>query len=462
MTSRNKVNIFLAEFSKLSDLEIQKQYLNCWEWTESITVALSQLEDELQILRIIRLALEVDLVLGVKLISGIAEDVREKAIAFIIDLSLPETLLINLLITTKSKHTVPCLEKILDRLIFHGSRDFYRTYKISTIICFIKDIEPEFILRYFIKILESDRTTLSDLDLEYFNDGHYESLGFILDRSKIANKQLCDRIKKLLRQKLISSDREKRDNSSLAMKCLAILEDDWAITELKNDYFREDYFYLSKREIITTFSYVEDSSVVPYFICDLFRSDRGYDSSAIGVLKRRKDITEDLKLDVLIYGLCQVIDNEESRYITNMSIGEALNKISPERAIAKLSLTLECNDFNIRINALEALRYIHHQSILDVSIKALQDNSEKVVIEALRNFFAYPQLNNSWTNIVLSIDSLDNCLYSNNSKVCEFALELIQPSISDFGLTLQVKKSQPIHNLQIGRASCRERVLDGV
>lgn len=294
---------------------------------------------------------------------------------------------------------------------------------------------------------------LNNIALRAFSNDQYEPSGFIFDKSEIKNNNICDRIKELLRQKIVNNDYQACNTSSLAMKYLASLEDNWAIAELKKDYDREDYFYLDKWQIIDAFSLVADLSIISYFIYGLFECDHSCRCAAVRVLENRVDIKKYLKIDILIHALCQKLENEEERYILNMIIGEALNKISPVESIEKLSLMLKCDEPNIRINSLQALRYIKHQSIVDISITALNDNLDTVVTEALKNLFAYPQLNNLETNIILSVNSLDNCLKSNNSKIFELTLELIKPSIytTDLNLILQVKELQPIHNFLLER-----------
>ena len=62
---------FLQKLSHLSDEQLQRDYLNYLQWTEPIAQMLVQLEDEAQALRIVRLALEVDLQLRAKLAGAL-------------------------------------------------------------------------------------------------------------------------------------------------------------------------------------------------------------------------------------------------------------------------------------------------------------------------------------------------------------------------------------------------------
>ena len=111
------LNIFVSDIKQLNDLEIKKKYLNCWELSETIINALSQVKEEWQGLRVIQLALEVDLILGATLVGPLQDKFQQKAIKLIMDLNLREMILIELLTKTKSKYAVTPLRKILNDLI---------------------------------------------------------------------------------------------------------------------------------------------------------------------------------------------------------------------------------------------------------------------------------------------------------------------------------------------------------
>jgi HEAT repeat protein len=97
------------------DLRFQYFYLNRLKWTESIVQMLAELEDEDQILRIIRLALEVDLSLGGRLAGSVQTQFQEKTVAMINALEISDRERVDLLGLTRSDAAIPGLIDAIDR-----------------------------------------------------------------------------------------------------------------------------------------------------------------------------------------------------------------------------------------------------------------------------------------------------------------------------------------------------------
>ncbi len=73
---------FQQSLPRLSDVEIQHQYLNRLDSTDAVAIALSRLTDKTQALRVVRLALDtIDPMLGAKLIAALRPEWQEDAIA---------------------------------------------------------------------------------------------------------------------------------------------------------------------------------------------------------------------------------------------------------------------------------------------------------------------------------------------------------------------------------------------
>ncbi|MEB3180087.1 MAG: HEAT repeat domain-containing protein [Nostocaceae cyanobacterium] len=73
----------------LSDRTLQRDYLNYLKWTETIALVLGLMEDEPQALRVVRLALDVDLMLGARLAGEVKREFQEKTKNFIEELQIP-------------------------------------------------------------------------------------------------------------------------------------------------------------------------------------------------------------------------------------------------------------------------------------------------------------------------------------------------------------------------------------
>jgi HEAT repeat protein len=97
------------------DLRFQYFYLNKLKWTEAITLILAELENEDQILRIIRLALEVDLILGGRLAGSVQTQFQEKTVAMINALEISDRERVDLLGLTRSDAAIPGLMDAIER-----------------------------------------------------------------------------------------------------------------------------------------------------------------------------------------------------------------------------------------------------------------------------------------------------------------------------------------------------------
>ncbi len=130
----------------MDDQRLQHFYLNCLKWTEAISMMLAFLEDETQALRVVRLALEVDLYMGSRLAGEVKLRFQEQTVGMVSALDVPEWLKVELWGRTGSKRALPTLLKFL------RSHDLRIAQKAAAWIGFIGDavVVPE-----LIQILES-------------------------------------------------------------------------------------------------------------------------------------------------------------------------------------------------------------------------------------------------------------------------------------------------------------------
>jgi HEAT repeat protein len=100
----------------IEDRRFQHIYLNHLKWTEPIALMLAELEDETQALRIVRLALEIDFVLGSRLAGAVQPKFQAQTVAMVRDLAVPKWLKLELLGKTKSDAALPdLLNAIVDQ-----------------------------------------------------------------------------------------------------------------------------------------------------------------------------------------------------------------------------------------------------------------------------------------------------------------------------------------------------------
>lgn len=106
------LSLTITLLSQLTDRELQINYLNHVDRTSEIASLLSTISDKNLILRIINLALEVDLKLGASLTSAIAPELQEIIVKQIEQLEICQLLKIELWRNTKSKAALPYLQNI--------------------------------------------------------------------------------------------------------------------------------------------------------------------------------------------------------------------------------------------------------------------------------------------------------------------------------------------------------------
>ena len=103
----------LRQLDKLDDLVLKKLYLNPLDWTEALALMVGILDNEQRALRVVRLALEIDLKLGARLAGEVKPQFQQQTVEQVISLDVPEWLRIEVLGRTRSNVAVVYLKQIL-------------------------------------------------------------------------------------------------------------------------------------------------------------------------------------------------------------------------------------------------------------------------------------------------------------------------------------------------------------
>jgi HEAT repeat protein len=103
----------LKVLPSLSDDEVKREYLNYLKWTEPLALMLELVEDEVQAMRVVKLALEVDLRLGARLAGAVKPNWQEQTLSLVAALNVPQQLKIPLLGYTRSNQVIPNLLQAL-------------------------------------------------------------------------------------------------------------------------------------------------------------------------------------------------------------------------------------------------------------------------------------------------------------------------------------------------------------
>ncbi|WP_236505727.1 NACHT domain-containing protein, partial [Tychonema sp. BBK16] len=98
----------------IKDERLQHFYLNYFKWTEPLAFMLSLLRDEVQAVRVVRLALEVDLRLGARLAGDVQREFQQRAVGLVDGLDVPGWLKAELLGVTRSDEAMTGLLKLVE------------------------------------------------------------------------------------------------------------------------------------------------------------------------------------------------------------------------------------------------------------------------------------------------------------------------------------------------------------
>ena len=96
----------------LSDVVLKQDYLNYLKWTEPVALMLA-LVDEVQAVRVVKLALEIDLKLGARLTGKVKSEFQSTTVACVERLKVPQQLKVTLLGMTATIESIRALEKAL-------------------------------------------------------------------------------------------------------------------------------------------------------------------------------------------------------------------------------------------------------------------------------------------------------------------------------------------------------------
>ncbi|EDX74568.1 PBS lyase HEAT-like repeat domain protein [Coleofasciculus chthonoplastes PCC 7420] len=94
---------------ELNDNQLKQDYLNYLKWTEPLALMLALVDNKAQAVRMVRLALEVDLRLGARFAGAVKPEFQEKTVGLVAQLTVTEALKTHLLGITRSEWAIEAL-----------------------------------------------------------------------------------------------------------------------------------------------------------------------------------------------------------------------------------------------------------------------------------------------------------------------------------------------------------------
>ncbi|WP_434684377.1 HEAT repeat domain-containing protein [Pseudanabaena minima] len=340
----------LGLLPSLSDARLQQVYLNYLKWTEPLALMLALVEDEEQAVRVVRVALEVDLRLGARLAGAVKYEFQEKTIGLLAKelekREIHKLALIEILGETKSDFAVATLVQTLQDSDYH-------VHEIATEV--LGNIGTD----RAIKALISD---LKNSDV-YMRCQSAEVL------TKIANDTVNDKAISVLILSLNDSDydvrwkAEKTLFSALSNITVSAKSIESLIKVLKHPDSS------LQKKALEALARIDSDRVFKLLLKVLKDSDYELREKAAELLFNSKDVRA-------VSTLLKVL--KDSDYELREKAAEALGNIGCDKSVDALIVALRDSDYNVRGKAANALVNIGSDKVVKSLLTALFDPDTSV------------------------------------------------------------------------------------
>jgi hypothetical protein len=270
----------------LSDEELQYYYLNYLKWTEPLAMAMSFVESEALAVRMVKLALEVDLYLGARLAGEATLSLQQATVNIILQKGFQPSLIIWLLEQTQSQYALPFLFDI------HKNGCSDTRWRATRALGNIRNVA---VLKYLIDALKDRDSSVRQKAVEslgklgnseavpnlcqLLDDEYFLVRSFVIDvLGKLEGRAAIDCLKSAL----------KHDDYTVKTKAAEFLGQrvPQEVIALLNEEFNNGNAD-TKRDTLQLLGETKNAAAIPILICALSESDwivRSQAVSQIGLL----------------------------------------------------------------------------------------------------------------------------------------------------------------------------------
>ncbi|MEG4208382.1 HEAT repeat domain-containing protein [Microcoleus sp. Pol7_A1] len=460
----------------MSNEELQYYYLNYLKWTEPLAMAMSFVESEALAVRMVELALEVDLYLGARLAGEATLSLQKATVNIILQKGFQPSLKIWLLEQTQSQNALPFLFDI------HKNGCSDTRWRATRALGNFRNVE---VLKYLIEALNDPDYSVRQKAVE--------SLGKLGNLEAVPNLcQLLDDEYFLVRSLVI--DVLGKLEGRAAIDCLksALKHDDYTVktkaAEFLGQRVPQEVIALlneefnngnadTKRDTLQLLGETKNAAAIPILIGALSESDWIVRSQAVSQIGSLGIWLDSDVLEDGVTALIHILQSDPQSSVRS-SAAIYLGVMGHLRAVPVLIEALSNDDPVVRSSAAYALGRLQDRSAISELIRSLQ--AEDYVCEAairslrilkavevlptLRKLLQYKPVNVRG-EIILSLgffgDSKDIPSLYQTLKDKEFIIQLR----SAYSLTkFNNRKGIPILEdaLKTGNKDARERALDGM
>ncbi|CBN53738.1 MULTISPECIES: HEAT repeat domain-containing protein [Kamptonema] len=370
---------------KLSDEKLQYYYLNYLKWTEPLAMAISFVESEALAVRMVKLALEVDLYLGARLAGEATLSLQQATVNIILQKSFQPSLIIWLLEQTQSQNALPFLFNIQKNgcsdTRWRATRALGNFANVEVLKCLIEALKDKdsWVRQKAVESLGKLGDSEATPNLcQLLDDEYFLVRSFVIDvLGKLEGRAAIDCLKSAL----------KHDDYTVKTKAAEFLGQrvPQEVIALLNEEFNNGNAD-TKRDTLQLLGETKNAAAIPILIGALSESDwivRSNAVSAIGhlVIWLDSDVLED-GVTALIHLL-----QSDPEISVRSSVALYLGVMGNIRAVPVLIEALFKDDQIVRSSAANALGRLQDRSAINALIRSLQDKDyvrKEEVIRSLR------------------------------------------------------------------------------
>jgi len=375
----------LMQLNTISDAKLKRDYLNYLKWTEPLALMLALVDDTAQAVRVVKLALEVDLMLGARLAGEVKREFQEQTVRLILNLDVKRCIKSYLLVLAGSECGIDFLIESL------GNKDDVVRSSALEVLEKIGNYQAVSVL---IATLQHENSYLRWSAAQALgNIGNYQAVPALIAAlqdeyydvrwsaaqalGNIGNYQAVPALIAALQD-------EDDDVSWSAADALGNISNDKAVTALIAALQHEDDDV--RWRATDALGNIGNDQAVPALIAALQQEDSHMRSSAA-------DALENISNHQAVTALIASVRDEDSH--VRSSAADALGKIGNDQAVLALIAALQHEDSHVRSSAADALENIGKSEIIDqiweVYKQAPSTDNRDIILKIQRscNFYNY-------------------------------------------------------------------------
>ncbi|MCY7385999.1 MAG: HEAT repeat domain-containing protein [Microcoleus sp. CAN_BIN18] len=354
----------------IDDRRLQHFYLNYFKWTEPLAFMLSLLADEDRAVRVVRLALDVDLMLGARLAGEVQRVFQQRTVGLVDGLDVPGWLKVALLQEVRSDEAIPGLVKLVEDSNYSVRRSAADALGAigseAAISGLLKLVEhSDYYVRrsvaYALGNIGSEAAISGLLKLVEHSD-YYVRWSAAGALGKIGDKKAIPGLLKLL------EDSNPYVRSSAA-DALGSIGDEKAIPGLLK--LLEDSNPYVRSSAADALGSIGDDQAIPGLLKLLEDSDSDVRSSAADALGNIGD-------DQASPGLLKLLEDSDSD--VRRIVADALGKIGDDQAIPELLKLVKDSNYSVRSSTADALGKIGDDQAIPELLKLVEDSDSYVYL----------------------------------------------------------------------------------